>query len=540
MKSTKKRFFSVIISIVLSLSLVAGSMVSVSALDLADIFAGFMGGDSSGSSGGSVNLSQMFTEWISGIIQEGQEPGPIDKLIENIKNEWTGATEDTEGDPEADNTEVITINKAEADNIAELFNLTVNELKNGAPAFNKTVIASMDAQIAQQLQGGLGVVTGIVESLIGTKDLFAGIIEGASSENQITTKYKYGNDVKNNIPLTGKDYVAALTGDDIKDYTITIYKSGAYKMHIDLKDVEGSAADSGLARVFDVTDKAFTTVNIGTFSLNVNVMFKYINNYVECQVNRDGEIISYTTGMGITFMFQQEDGSYGMEMPYLGVNFQEEGIIYNVVTEFSGIDYTVRPMGDADNNGKINSSDARTVLRVSAKLEEIGETDAMFCDINGDEKITSSDAREILRASASLVKLPSTAEILGYEEYKKDERVQKQIDDLLIILMAYQAAKDEETQKELQDYYENLYGNGSETTTTPAETTTQGDLNTPGNKVEDIIGGIGDIIGGDSSIGDIIGGGSSGGIEDILGDIIGGGDSSGSVEDILGGILGNI
>ena len=534
MKSTKKRLLSVIISIVLSLSLVAGSMVSVSALDLADIFAGFMGGGSSDSgSSGSVNLSQLFTDWISGLIQESQEPGPIDKLIENIKNEWTGATEDTKDDPNADTTEVITINKAEADNIAELFNLTVNELKNGAPAFNKTVVASMDAQIAQQLQGGLGVVTGIVESLIGTKDLFAGIIEGASKENQVTTKYKYGNDVKNNIPLTGKDYVAALTGDDIKDYTITIYKSGAYKMHIDLKDVEGSAADSGLARVFDVTDKAFTTVNIGTFSLNVNVMFKYINNYVECQVNRDGEITSYTTGMGITFMFQQEDGSYGMEMPYLGVNFQEEGIIYNVITEYSGINYTVRPMGDADNNGKINSSDARTVLRVSAKLDEISETDAMFCDINGDERITSSDAREILRASASLVKLPSTSEILGFDEYKKDERVQKQIDDLVIILMAYQAAKDEETQKELQDYYDNLYGNGSGTTTTP-ETTTQGDLNTPGNKVEDILGGIGDIISGDSSIGDIRGGGSSGGVEDILGDIIGG-DTGGSLGDILGG-----
>ncbi|MBO5933905.1 MAG: dockerin type I repeat-containing protein [Clostridia bacterium] len=537
MKSTKKRFLTAIISLVLSLALVTGSVVSVSAAtELTDIFAGLLGGGSDSN----MNLSQMFADWINGIIQESEEPGPIDKLIENIKNEWTGATEDTEGDPEADVEEVITIDKAEADNIAELFNLTVNELKNGAPAFNKTVVASMDAQIAQQLQGGLGPVTGIVESLIGTKDLFAGIIDGSNNENQITTKYKYGNDVINNLPIAGKEYVAALTGDDIKDYTITIYKSGAYRMHIDLKDVEGSAADSGLARVFDVTDKAYATINLGTFSLNVNVMLKYVNNYVECQVNRDGEIVSYTTGMGITFLFQQEDGTYGPEMPYLGVNFQKEGIIYNVITEYSGIDYTVRPMGDVDNNGKINSSDARTVLRVSAKLDEISETDAMFSDINGDGKITSSDAREILRASASLVKLPSTAEILGYDEYKKDEKVQKQIDDLIIILMAYQAAKDEETQKELQDYYDKLYGNGGETTTAPAETTTQGELNTPGNKVDDIIGGIGDIIGGDSSIGDIIGGDSSGGLEDILGGIIGGGDSSGSIGDIIGGILGNI
>ncbi|MBR3868721.1 MAG: dockerin type I repeat-containing protein [Clostridia bacterium] len=509
MKSTKKRIFSAIISLVLSLALVTGSVVSVSALDLADLFAGFMGGGSGGS-GGSVNLSQMFTQWLNEQIQKEQEPSTIDKFVENLKNQWNGATEDTKDDPEADVEEVITIDKAEADNIAELFNLTVNELKNGAPAFNKTVIATMDSKIAQQLQGGLGPVTGIIESLIGTKDLFAGVIDGTNNENQITTKYKYGNDVINNLPITGKEYVAALTGDDIKDYTITIYKSGAYRMHIDLKDVEGSAADSGLARVFDVTDKAYATINLGTMSLNINVMLKYVNNYVECQVNRDGEIISYTTGMGITFLFQQQDGTYGAEMPFLGVNFQEEGIIYNVITEYSGIDYTVRPMGDADNNGKINSSDARTVLRASAKLDELNETDAMFCDVNADDKITSADAREILRASAGLVKLPSTADILGYKEYQKDELVQNHIDDLLVILMAYQAAKDEEAQKELQDYYDKLYGNGGnsgETTTKPEETTTKGELNTPGNKFDEIIGGIGNIIGGNGgSFGDIISG----------------------------------
>lgn len=506
MKSTKKRILSAIVSLVLCLALVTGSVVSVSAAtNLEDIFAGLMGGGS----GSSMNLSQMFADWLNGLIQESEEPGLIDKLVENLKNQWNGATEDTKDDPEADVEEIITIDKAEADNIAELFNLTVNELKNGAPAFNKTVIASMDSQIAQQLQGGLGPVTGIVESLIGTKDLFAGVIDGTNNETQITTKYQYGNDVINNLPISGKEYVAALTGDDIKDYTITIYKSGAYRMHIDLKDVEGSAADSGLSRVFDVTDKAFATVELGTFSININVMLKYINNYVECQVNRDGEIVSYTTGMGITFMFQQEDGTYTTEMPYLGVDFEKEGIIYNVLTEYSGIDYTLRLIGDVDNNGKINSSDARTALRVSAQLDEISETDAPFSDVNGDGKITSADAREILRASANLTKLPSTEELLGYKEYQKDEVVQNHIDDLLVILMAYQAAKDEEAQKELQDYYDKLYGNGGnseESTTKPEETTTKGELNTPGNKFEDIIGGIGNIIGGNGDIGSIIGG----------------------------------
>lgn len=500
MKSTKRKILSAAVSLILCLTLITGSVVSVSAAtNLADLFAGLLGGGS----GGSINLSDMFANWLNDQIQADKD-SPIDKFVDNLKNQWNGVTDDSKDDPEADTEEVIVIDKGEADSIADLFNLTVNELKNGAPAFTKAQVATMDAKIAQSLQGGLGPVTGLVESLIGTKDIFAGVIDGTSKENSIKTKYPFGNDVINNLPVAGKEYVAALTGDDIKDYTITIYKSGAYKMHIDLKDAEGSAADSGLSRVFDVTDKAYATIELGTFSLNINVMLKYVNNYVECQVNSKGEIISYLTNMGITFMFQQQDGSYSTEMPYIGVDFEEEGIIYNIMTEYSGINFSLRKMGDADGNGKINSSDARTVLRVSAKLDELDEEAVPFCDVTGDGKITSADAREILRASAGLVELPTTEEMLGYKEYQKDEAVQNQIDDLLVILMAYQAAKDEEAQKELQDYYDKLYGNG-ESTTKPEETT-KGEINTPGNKFEEIIGGIGNIIGGNGDIGNIIGG----------------------------------
>ena len=508
MKSTKRRILSAIVSVVLCLSMVADSFITVSAeINIADMLAGLTGNGS----GGSINILEEIFKGINDKIQEDEEESAIDKFVEGLKNMWTGTPDETpdetpEDDLEEDSAEVVVIDKGAAENIATLFNLTVNELKNGAPAFNKTVIATMDATIAESLQGGLGPITGIVESLIGTKDLFAGVIDGTNNETQVTTKYQYGNDVINNLPIAGKEYVANLTGDDIKDYTITAnIKTGAYRMHIDLKDVEGSAAQSGLAHVFDVTDKAYATVELGTMSLNINVMLKYINNYVECQVNRDGEIVGYTTGMGITFMFQQPDGTYSTKMPYFDVDFEEKGIIYNVITEYNAIDYTLRKMGDADNNSKINSSDARLVLRVAAKLDEIKETDALFCDINGDESINSSDAREILRASAGLIKLPTTEEILGFREYKKDEAVQNHIDDLLAILMAYQAAKDEKEEEELKDYYDKLHGSNGETTTKPEETT-KGELNTPDNIVDDFIGGIGSIIGGNGSIGDIIGG----------------------------------
>lgn len=509
MKSTNKKILTAIISVALCLVVITSCLMPVYAeTDITDLLNGLAGNGT----GDSTNLSQTIAEWVNGLIQEDEESA-VDKFVNSLKNQWSGMLngtppENPEEELEEDVPEVIVIDKGAADNVATLFNLTVNELKNGAPAFRKTVVATMDSTFAQSVQGGLGPVTGIVESLIGTKDLFTGVIEGTNNSNQVTTDYPFGNDVINNLPVSGKEYVAAITGDDIKDYTISAnLRSGAYKMHIDLKDVEGSAAKSGLAKVFDVTDKAYATIEVGSNSLNINVLLKYVDNYVECQVNRNGEIISYTTHMSITFMFQQPDGTYSSKMPYFDVDFEEKGIIYNVTTEYSAIDFTVRQMGDADNNGKISAADARIVLRAAAKLEELSEDSVKFCDITRDGKVMSGDAREILRASAGLTELPTSEEALGYKEYKKDESVQNHINDILAILIAYQSAKDEKAEEELKEYYDNLYGDGNktETTTKAEETTTKGEINTPSNKVENIIGGM---IGGNNGedIGNIIGG----------------------------------
>ena len=526
MKSMKKRFFAVAVSLVMSITLIISTAMPVSAeVNLSQIL-GMIGG----SSGDSVNMSQVVTDWINGLIQEDEESA-IDKFVENIKNQWNGVEEDSKDDPEADD-DVVIIDDAVADNIAELFNLSVNEIKKSKPGFAKVQTASMEEEMANQLQGGLGAVTGIVESLIGTKDIFTGVIEGSSNENTVTTVYPYGNDIVNNFPLSGKNYVASLKGEDIKDYTVTFAKSGKYTIHIDLKDVEGSAADSGLANVFDVTDKAFATLELGTMSINISVMLKYVNNYVEVVVDRHGMVTEYTMGMGVTFMFLQEDGSYSSEMPYLGVDFEKEGIVYTLTTYYGDFDFETRAVGDADNNGKINSSDARLVLRAASQLETLSEDDAKFCDINSDGKINSIDAREILRASAGIIKLPTTEEVLGYKPYEKSEAVKKQIDDLKVILMAYQAAEEEEAKKELQDYYDSLYGDGSSKPN--EEETTTGSINSTGNKVEEIIGGIGNIIGGETNIEDIL----SGGISDIINGSSSG-NSGNSWSDILGG-FGNL
>ncbi len=59
-------------------------------------------------------------------------------------------------------------------------------------------------------------------------------------------------------------------------------------------------------------------------------------------------------------------------------------------------------LGDIDGNGKVVASDARKVLRHSAKLEILPDSLLGVADVNFDKKITASDARTILRVSAKI------------------------------------------------------------------------------------------------------------------------------------------
>lgn len=487
----KKKFFSVAISLLLCMCIISGSVIGVTAagsFNAAEIIGAITGV----TSGGNVNLSQIFSDYLKEATSQEKE-SVIDKLVDNIKNKFNGTqTPDTE--PEPDEDESVTLDQGAASNIAELFNITVNELKKGKPGYTETVNVSVSQDMSGEMANFAGILSGIFESLVSDKDFLAGVIGGIEKETTVTTKYPTGTDVINNLPVSGKDYVACLETEDIKDYSITIYRSGAYKMHIDLHDVEGSAAQSGLSHVFNTTDKAFATVQIGTSSINIYVKLKYVNNYVECHVDRNGNITSYTTNTGITFLFMDpETGEYSPEMPYFGVNFEKEGIIYTVNTEYTGINYQVRAMGDADDDGKVNSSDARMVLRVSSRLDTMDAMSMQYCDVTGDKKISAADAREILRASAMLTTLPTTEDALGIKEYKKDEKTQAHIDDLLILLMAYEAAADAQAQKELQDSYNGKYNDTNEEETT-------GELNTPSNKVEDVLDFIGGLINGNNII----------------------------------------
>ena len=58
--------------------------------------------------------------------------------------------------------------------------------------------------------------------------------------------------------------------------------------------------------------------------------------------------------------------------------------------------------GDINMDGEITASDARSILRVGADLDQIDDTGKIIADVNEDGEITASDARMVLRVSAGL------------------------------------------------------------------------------------------------------------------------------------------
>lgn len=72
------------------------------------------------------------------------------------------------------------------------------------------------------------------------------------------------------------------------------------------------------------------------------------------------------------------------------------------ITEAENVRKESRLMGDVDRNGKVESFDARTVLRVSVRLDAIAPELLPFADIDADGIITSGDARRALRTSVKL------------------------------------------------------------------------------------------------------------------------------------------
>lgn len=78
-------------------------------------------------------------------------------------------------------------------------------------------------------------------------------------------------------------------------------------------------------------------------------------------------------------------------------------------------------IGDANNDSKISAADARTVLRISAKLEKTPD-EWIYLDINADKKLSAADARILLRISAKLDSIDNYSDCV-VNGHELDEKV---------------------------------------------------------------------------------------------------------------------
>ena len=98
----------------------------------------------------------------------------------------------------------------------------------------------------------------------------------------------------------------------------------------------------------------------------------------------------------------------------------DTALVYNGMKfKYNGTEYTVIIKGDTKADGKVTAADARTILRISAKLDTPDEITSAAADINSDGKISSSEARDALRFSAKLTSVLYTEGKILNDKIKK-------------------------------------------------------------------------------------------------------------------------
>ncbi len=86
-------------------------------------------------------------------------------------------------------------------------------------------------------------------------------------------------------------------------------------------------------------------------------------------------------------------------------------MLFTVSVISGSADSTLRS-GDIDGDGKVSSSDARSILRLSVGLSKCIPLIEKYADTDGDKKVTAADARLALRVSVNLDKESSLASFI--------------------------------------------------------------------------------------------------------------------------------
>lgn len=320
--------------------------------------------------------------------------------------------------------------------IAELFNNSVNPIKEQRPAFemNKSQgITGTDSEQVAEIIGkayniidSIGILSSFLADNMDKLGPFKELIEAAtglnldelkqtfetatgsvllknSSEEKTDLIFK-GTDCDSIVSVSGEPYVSALTTADIGSYDFIPEYSGAYSIKISINDEINPTKESAMGRVFDLvnTDKLETFVKtiIPDFDIDKAVL-KYQNAYAECRMNAQGQLIYYKTHYEINLgLLDSFKDSFDF-IDFSEVEFFDQSI-YIVEAEYKNFNWNPLLFGELNSDEKIDAGDARVALRAAAKLFNPSDIQVLAGDINGDGKLNAADARLLLRHAAKL------------------------------------------------------------------------------------------------------------------------------------------
>ena len=337
------------------------------------------------------------------------------------------------------------------------FNRVVNAVKKNRPGV--TVLATGEVSQSADAEGDRMAAfakTAVENVFKNEQSLAADLLDALNDDDyaglqQADVSYERGALSMEKIPVSGKDYVSGLTTK--YDFTMKMLRNDAkQRTELLIQFPETSLLDalnsqkSDLAKVFDLptnTDVILTQdedeviiLEGGFFQLNDIVC---TDAYIDIIYNDDMELITYTSNINYRVkcstytmleslwpVFFKTLQSMGLDVGAVA-DFNIVSIIMGLIGAFTGfdpeesmssvytdytvqyqmyeLDWTARYFGDVDKDNRVDSDDARAILRSAVGLEVIRNAgDIYFADMDFDGEVTSGDARLALRVAVGLEK----------------------------------------------------------------------------------------------------------------------------------------
>ncbi|MBE6812459.1 MAG: hypothetical protein E7523_06205 [Ruminococcaceae bacterium] len=337
------------------------------------------------------------------------------------------------------------------------FNKVVNAVKRNRPGV--TVLATGEVSQSEDLEEDRMAdfaKTVVANVFANEKSLASDLLDALNEDDffgqqQADVSYDRGALNMDKVPVSGKDYVSSLTTK--YDFTMKMLRNDEkQRTELLIQFPETLLLDalnpqkSDLSKVFDLptnTDVVLTQdedeiiiLEGGFFQLNDIVC---TDAYIDIIYNDNMELITYTSNINYRVkvstytmleqlwpVFFKTLQSMGLDVGDIA-NFNIVSIIMRLIGAFTGfdpeesmssvytdytvkyqmyeLDWTPRYFGDVDEDNRVDSNDARTLLRSAVGLQVIRDaSDLYFSDMDFDGEITSGDARLALRVAVGLEK----------------------------------------------------------------------------------------------------------------------------------------